>query len=178
MDELQLISDIWDFSQYYNRFKTIDEFKQKFHQYTLSRPTRDPIVLGDPKTILTDLKRTVIDVFGLRIRHFEGQCRDIIYVFPRHIFHKIAVDIKVASLTTIAKYTGGRDHTTVISSHRRATTLIDIKDELFIEYWHKFLKNGDKKFTKLYARKVQVRVYKPKEPTKYQTNSAYGISYY
>ena len=75
----------------------------------------------------------VADYFGMTIDDLCGESRRKNFVHPRHIAMYLCRELTELSLPNIGREFGGRDHTTVMSAHRKITTQMGERRETFNE---------------------------------------------
>lgn len=159
-NEIMLLSEIWDAAQRYNRAKTIQLYKHKISRYALQQSAQYYNIKrpdGNPTQNLLKLAQNVCLVFGLNYDDFKDVRRDQVVSYPRHVYHKVAVDNYLGSFMSIAKHSGRTDHTTVIASFKRANNLIETEDKLFCNYWHRYIIHGDSLFTNIYNPELKIQ---------------------
>lgn len=160
-NETQLLSELWDTSQKFGKLQTIKMYKLKLTNLIKKRNIgihKDTLIVGDRDENLKRLVEDVCRVFNLSNKQFLYGGRSLGVVIPRHIYHKVAYDNKIGTLKAIAKFSGGLDHTTVRSSIIRASDLVYVKDERFLNLWDKYLSDGDPYYTDIYFSKVTFTV--------------------
>lgn len=75
----------------------------------------------------------VADYFDMTIDDLCGESRRKNFVHPRHIAMYLCRELTELSLPNIGREFGGRDHTTVMSAHRKITTQMGERRETFNE---------------------------------------------
>jgi chromosomal replication initiation ATPase DnaA len=158
-NEVQLIAEIWDAAQQYHRAKVIQLYKHKLNRYAIAITNNFYNIKrldGDADSNLKRLALNVCEVFGLKYEEFTDYKRSVVICYPRHVYHKVAVDHYIAPYARIAKFSGRTDHTTIIASYKRANNLIEVGDKLFCNYWHRYIIHGDTMFTSIYTPEIKI----------------------
>lgn len=75
----------------------------------------------------------VADYFGMSIDDLCGESRRKAFVHPRHVAMYLCRELTDLSLPNIGREFGGRDHTTVMSAHRKVAQQMGEKRETFNE---------------------------------------------
>lgn len=73
--------------------------------------------------LVTRIKRAVATEFGITVDQLIGHDRKAIYSTARHVCVGIIFEMTNMSYPAVARRMGGRDHTTILSSHKRAKAL-------------------------------------------------------
>ena len=175
MNEIQLLTDIWKFSQERNCDATIREFRPVLlENYRFNRYIQDSLS-GDADEPLEKLRSEIIQIFKIPLYKFTSPSRKTDLVYPRHIFSKVALELRLASCTRIG-YFVRRDHTTVLDARMVANNMILTGYPKFIKYWHKFLDEANPYYTSFYTVLVKVEVQR-KLVEKYSNTTPYGIAW-
>lgn len=158
MNEIQLIADLWEYSQRANKPLTIKKFKCKFrdlirhkikNHYQLTSETK--VITGKPPEILRMLIDDMAGVLCYDAADVIRKNRRIDISYFRHLFVKISVDHSISTLSGIGEFMH-RDHTTILHSYRTAVNLLESKDPIMHAMWVKYITNGDKIFTRIYEK--------------------------
>lgn len=148
---IQLIADLWETAQVHNKPQTIKLYKNQFNRLVArDEQLRSRLLNGTPEDNLIRLSEDVRLVFNLSDEEFKYSGRYQQIVFPRHIYHKVAHDNQISTLKHIGKFSGLKDHTSVRASHIRANKLIIANDPTFMQYFNKYLSEGDSRYTNHY----------------------------
>lgn len=160
MNETSFIADLWNYSRKYSMFETISAYRPKLkelvihkikNQFTISNDTT--ILTGNPEEIMQKILDDMCKVLKVDQREMMNKRRYIQVAYLRHLFVKLCVDHKVATLKGVGNFMN-RDHTTIIHSFRTAESLIQAKDPAFMTIWLKYLVNGDALFTGIYDKSI------------------------
>lgn len=73
--------------------------------------------------LVTRIKRAVATEFGITVDQLVGHDRKAVYSVARHVCVGIIFEMTTMSYPAVARRMGGRDHTTILSSHKRAQAL-------------------------------------------------------
>lgn len=95
---------------------------------------KDVISNPDGEEITSSLiMAQVADYFGMTIDDLCGESRRKAFVHPRHVAMYLCRELTDLSLPNIGREFGGRDHTTVMSAHRKVAQQMGEKRETFNE---------------------------------------------
>jgi chromosomal replication initiator protein len=84
-----------------------------------------------PRRSVSDIQQATCDAFGLALDELLSQSRSARVAWPRQVAMYLARELTDATLPAIGREFGGRNHTTVMHAHRRATERISADPDAF-----------------------------------------------